>query len=591
MWKSLLLRAGSPNYFINRHTSRAYYIDTLIAMGFLRDLWLLKVIWFKNIAINLSSAYIEVAVLQANTVTIQPESHMKQSCIIVLMILNLNAWPKDNMDLQVVTAIKSEAFENSHVMKSLFYLTDLYGPRLTNSPNYRAAALWCVEKLTEWGLQNARLEPWGVFGRGWSVDSFTLEMLEPQYLNMIAYPKAWTAGTDGTITGSPIVVDINSERDLERYRGRLRDAIVLLLAERKAAPHFEADARRFTTDELAELAELAQPAGQSAPSLRRQRFRKRLALRRKIVRFFKNEGVAVWLQAGQRAHGTMVVHRGGAFATDADPSMPQLVVVMEHYWRIIRLLQHDIPVKLRLHVATTFHSKDSLGYNVVAEIAGTDKRLKNELVMLGGHLDSWHAGTGATDNAAGCAVAMEAVRIIQTLGLQPRRTIRIALWGGEEQGLLGSKGYVKKHFGDKESMALKPAHANFSAYFNLDNGTGKIRGIYLQGNDAAKPIFEAFLLPFHDLGARTVTIRNTGGTDHLSFDAIGLPGFQFIQDPLDYPTRTHHTNMDVYDHIQESDLMQASVIMAAFVYQTAMRPEKIPRKPLPKPAANTTNGR
>ena len=289
------------------------------------------------------------------------------------------------------------------------------------------------------------------------------------------------------------------------------------------------------------------------------------------------------LEPSRRKYGIVRVHRGGSFKINEDPGIPSLVVAAEHYNRIVRLLKKDIPVKLAIQIETKFHEEDSLGYNIIAEIPGTDRKLKKELVMLGAHFDSWHAGTGTTDNAAGCAVVMEAVRILKAIGVKPRRTIRIALWGGEEQGLLGSRGYVEKHFAERKTMTLKPAHALLSAYFNLDNGTGKIRGIYLQGNDAVRPIFEAWLRPFHDLGATTVTIRNTGGTDHLSFDAVGLPGFQFIQDPIDYSTRTHHTNMDVYDHALKSDLMQASVIMASFVYHAAMRDEKLPRKPLPKP--------
>jgi Zn-dependent M28 family amino/carboxypeptidase len=274
-----------------------------------------------------------------------------------------------------------------------------------------------------------------------------------------------------------------------------------------------------------------------------------------------------------------------------ETAVPALTVSIEHYSRIARLLEHDIPVKLEINVKSKFFEDDSLGYNVIGEIAGTDKKLKGQLVMLGGHLDSWHSGTGSTDNAAGCAVALEAVRILKAIGVKPRRTIRVGLWGGEEQGLHGSRGYVAKHFGDRKTMKLKSAHKNFSGYFNLDNGTGKIRGIYLQGNDAIRPVFEALLKPFNDLGAATLTIRNTGGTDHLAFDAVGLPGFQFIQDQIDYNTRTHHTNMDVYDHALKSDLMQASVIMASFVYHTAMRDEKLPRKPLPKPEPPMTNGR
>jgi hypothetical protein len=517
-------------------------------------------------------------------------------CILLLLILipvTSEVQAQEPVDLYVITQIKSEGFENSQVMESLSYLTDVYGPRLTNSPNFKAASQWAVEKLTEWGLVNAHLEPWGTFGRGWAVERFSLEMVAPQYLNMIAYPKAWTPGTQGQITGEPILVDVKSEEEFEKYRGTLNGAIVMLKPDRNAETHFEADAKRYTEEDLAELAEAPEPGARPSWYERIKEFRKRRAFRKKISKFFKEEGVAVVLEPSQREDGTIRVGSGGSYKINAEPSLPALVVGIEHYWRVVRLLEKDIPVKLEIDIKARFFEDDSLGYNVIAEIPGTDKRLKDEVVMLGGHLDSWHAGTGATDNAAGSAVSLEAVRILKAIGVKPRRTIRIALWSGEEQGILGSKAYVEKHFGDRKTMKLKPEHDKFSAYFNLDNGSGKIRGIYLQGNDAVRPIFEAYLKPFHDLGATTVTIRNTGGTDHLSFNAVGLPGFQFIQDPLDYRTRTHHTNMDVYDHVQKSDLMQASVIVASFVYHTAMRDEKLPRKPLPKPkeAAQATNGK
>lgn len=500
---------------------------------------------------------------------------------------------EERVDLAAISKIKSEGFENSQVMDLLFYLTDVHGPRLTNSPNYQAASRWCVTKLQEWGLERARLESWGTFGRGWATQRFSIEMTEPQYLNIIAYPKAWTPGTEGTISGKPVLIDLQSEADFENYRGKLAGAIVMTGKPKAPEPHFEADATRHSEEDLAELKSAPEPGARPSWWSRRAEFRRRRALRNKTLRFLQEEGVAVVLEPSQRDYGTIHVSRGGSYKMNAGPALPALVVSIEHYGRIARLLEKDLPVKLEIAIQNSFFEDDSLGYNVVAEIPGSHKKLKDEVVMLGGHLDSWHFGTGATDNAAGCVVALEAVRILKAIDARPYRTIRIALWGGEEQGLLGSRGYVKNHFGDVKTMSLTPEHDKFSAYYNLDNGTGKIRGIYLQGADALRPIFEAYLKPFHDLGAETVTIRKTGGTDHLSFNAIGLPGFQFIQDRIDYSTRTHHTNMDVYDHALKSDLMQASVIMASFVYQTAMRPEKLPRKPLPKPQEppHATNGR
>ncbi len=511
--------------------------------------------------------------------------------VLFLVIIFSRCIAQEPVDWQAVAKIKHEGFNKSQVMQSLFYLADVHGPRLTNSPNYQAAAQWCVDQLTEWGLANARLEAWGEFGKGWSVERYSAEMVAPQYANLIAHPKAWTEGTDGLVTGTPTLVDIESEADFEKYKGTLLGAIVMWVPEREAETHFEADASRYTQEDLRELQQAPEPGAKPSWWARRDAFLRRRELNKKKMAFFRDEGVAVVLEPSEREHGTIRVHRGGDFSLDSEPGVPQLVVAIEQYWRIVRLLQQDIPVTLNIEIEARFHAEDPQGYNVVVEIPGADAKLKQQLVMLGGHLDSWHAGTGATDNAAGCVVAMEAVRILKAANLQPRRTIRIALWGGEEQGLLGSRGYVKKHFGDRQTMELKEAHANLSAYFNLDNGTGKIRGIYLQENDAVRPIFEAYLEPFNDLGAATVTIRNTGGTDHLAFDALGLPGFQFIQDPVDYRRRTHHTNMDVYDHALESDLMQASVVMASFVYHTAMRDERLPRKPLPEPEEEATNGR
>lgn len=488
---------------------------------------------------------------------------------------------QESIDLNVINQIKQEGFQNSKVMETLSYLTDVYGPRLTGSPAYKKATGWARDRLDEWGLQNARVESWGVFGRGWAVERVSAEMLEPQYMPLIAYPKAWTPGTNGVVRGQPALISLDEE-DLEQYHGKVKGAIILLGDPPKADEHFEADAKRYTDAELAELTEAPDPAKDTPRSERYRKYREMRKKRERITNFLVEEGAAVILEPSTIEHGTLRVQRGGSYEMKADTTLPSLVIAMEQYNRIARILEKDIPVSLEINIQNKFYSDDSLGYNIIAEIPGSDSKLKKEVVMLGAHFDSWHAGTGATDNAAGCAAMMEAVRILKAIGAKPRRTIRIALWDGEEQGLLGSEGYVKEHFGNPATMELKPAHENFSAYFNIDNGSGKIRGIYLQENDAVRPIFEEYLKPFHDLGAETITIRKTSGTDHLSFDALGLPGFQFIQDPLAYSARTWHTNMDVYDHAIEGDLMQVSVIVASFVYHTAMRDEKLPRKPLPE---------
>jgi hypothetical protein len=495
---------------------------------------------------------------------------------------------EERVDLQAVHKIKMEGFQNSQVMETMRYLTDVYGPRLTNSPQMMKALRWSRDQLTEWGMANAKLESWGTFGMGWSTDGFSIEMVEPTYMNIIAHPKAWTAGTDGVVEGTPIVInpdEIKSAEDLEKYRGKLGDGILLVGKMEIPETSFEVLAKRHDAESLEELA--MAPDARGGPSRNRRarfaEFRRRRMLRNQMNAFMKEEGVKVLLEPSGRNYGVVRLGSGGSREMGSEPAVPQLVLAVEHYNRIARLIEMGKPVKLRINIKNQFHTEDSLGYNVVAEIPGTDKKLAKELVMLGAHIDSWHAGTGATDNAAGSAVMLEVMRILKAIDAKPRRTIRIALWTGEEQGLLGSRGYVGEHFGDRQTMELKPDWKSFSGYFNLDNGTGRIRGVYLQGNDAIRPIFEAWLKPFNDLGANTLTIRNTGGTDHLSFDAVGLPGFQFIQDPVEYGTRTHHTHLDVYDHIQEADLKQAAVIIASFVYHTAMREAKLPRKPKPKP--------
>ncbi len=512
---------------------------------------------------------------------------MKKLCVVALFWLSLPlvlVWAEEPVDLVMVSKIRDEGLSRSQVMDILWHLTDVSGPRLTGSPGMLRSMEWSRDKMAEWGLKNSKLEPWGKFGRGWSLKRFAIHQIEPYYSPLIAYPKAWTQGTEGVVRGKPVLVDASSPEDLEKYKGTLSGAIVLMPMTREIEIGFDADARRWSDEELHEV-ETSQPRRRRGfDANRRAQFRRMRELRNKMNQTFRDEGVAAILEGGFRGrHGTIFVSRGGSYDMDEPMGLPSAVVAAEHYARLLRLVKKEIPVELEIEIEVQAHDKDLQGYNVVAEIPGTDPQIGDELVMLGGHLDSWHAATGATDNASGCAVMMEAARILQKLGVKPRRTIRVALWSGEEQGLRGSRGYVKEHFGNRDSMELQPGHTKFSAYYNLDNGTGKIRGVYLQGNAAVRPIFEAYLKPFHDLGAATLTMRNTGGTDHLSFDAVGLPGFQFIQDPVAYSSRTHHTNMDFYDHLVADDMMQASVIVASFVYHTAMRDGKLPRKALPNP--------
>lgn len=516
-----------------------------------------------------------------------------------------------------IERIKEEGMKRSQVMQTLSYLTDVIGPRLTNSPGMKRANEWTRDKLTEWGLQNAHLESWGPFGRGWTLKSFSAQVTEPQTIPLIAYPKAWSPGTKGTLNADVIYVDAKTEADLARYKGKLKGAIVLMTTPPEVKAHFEALGERRDEKDLLRLADAPDPKSIPPRSfqLNPQQRTEAMLLARKY-QFFTEEGIAMLIEPSRRGDGgTIFVQsaivpqpfvenpnapgapkRINPWDANAPRIFPQVVVAAEHYNRIVRMIQQGQHVKMSVNLAVEFQDKDLMGYNTVAEIPGTD--LKDEIVMLGGHMDSWHAGTGATDNGAGVAVGMEAVRILQALKLQPRRTIRIALWSGEEQGLIGSRYYVMQHFGTLGDGTLeafrsgsnqspppkfnpKPDYEKFSAYYNLDNGTGKIRGVYMQGNEQVRPLFRQWLAPFRELGASTLSISNTGGTDHLSFDTIGLPGFQFIQDEIEYETRTHHSNQDVFDRIQAEDMKQAAVIMAVFIYNTAMMDEKIPRKPAP----------
>ncbi len=523
---------------------------------------------------------------------------------------------EENVDHGVVARIREEAFTNSKVMETLAQLTDGIGPRLTGSPQCKKAHDWTREQLESWGLASAHLESWE-FGRGWSYESASARMTAPSVAPLIAVPKAWTPGTPGPVKGKVIKAKLEAEADLEKWKGKLAGAILFLADARELKAPDKAYFLRYTDQELDELAQFsiagAQRPGGPPPGVPfdREAMMRRFRFQPVLRKFLIAEKVLATVEPSDRDGGIVRVGGGGSREKNEDPGPPALVLAAEHYNRICRLLDKKQDVELELDIKAQFHDDDGKGYNTIAEIPGTDKN--PEIVMVGAHLDSWHGGTGATDNAAGSAVAMEAVRILKALDIKPKRTIRIGLWGGEEQGLLGSRAYVKEHFASRPEppaeqrdipvymrpptgpLTVKPDHAKFSVYFNLDNGTGKIRGVYAQGNLAADPVFKAWLAPLSDLGASTITNRNTGGTDHQAFDSVGLPGFQFIQDQADYFTRTHHTNMDVADRLQRDDMMQASAVMASFVYHAAMREERFPRKPMPKdrppsPAASPTPG-
>ncbi|MGV3516959.1 M28 family metallopeptidase [Luteitalea sp.] len=497
---------------------------------------------------------------------------------------------RDEADLDAIYRIKQEGTSNSRVMETLSYLTDVNGPRLTNSPMMHQAAEWAQKQMTSWGLANVHTEKWGPFGRGWVNDHTSITMTTPQPFVIQGYPKAWTPGTAGEVTGTAVLAVIDKEEDFAKYKGKLKNTFILQSPTRDFQAFFESPLRRYTDKELADLAR-EQVGGDD----RMRRYRAQMGqfagiavFREKRMKFYKDEGVLAVLEMspGDRGDNGAIRVQGtspgeGGRTKDEEALLPQVVLAAEHYGRLQRVLEKNIPVSLTVNVKNRFIDTSTDVYNVIAEIPGTDKA--DEVVMIGAHFDSWHSGTGATDNGVSSAVMMEALRILKATGLKPRRTIRLALWTGEEQGLLGSRAYVKEHFADPADMKLKPEHAKLSVYLNMDNGGGAFRGIYLQGNEAVAPTFDAWMKPFQNFGMTTATIRPTGGTDHLSFDAVGLPGFQFVQDPLEYSTRTHHTNLDVYERAIPQDLIQNAIVVASFAYQAANREALIPRKPLPAP--------
>jgi carboxypeptidase Q len=517
------------------------------------------------------------------------------ACLAALAAPSLPA--EERVDFDMVTKIRDEEFHRSQVMDIASELMDRIGPRLTGSPQMKAANDWTRSKFSEWGLANAHLESWGPFGRGWSYERCAVRMLAPDHAELYALPRAWTAGTQGPVRGKVVRLNVKSKEELAKLKGQFAGKIVLYGEMPKMDAHDKPEVERYDVKSLEETYEYHYPGGR--PRYDREEYVKRYELRREVDKFLDEEKPLAVIDAGRGDLGTFNVQGGGEWKkSKALSKFPDLSMEPEHFGRIARLLDRKVDVEVELDVATRFIDEDQMQANTVAEIPGGEK--KDEVVMLGAHLDSWHGGTGATDNGAGSVAVMEAVRVLKALGAKPRRTIRVALWSGEEQGLYGSRAYVDQHFAsrpkqtkeeedlpwyrqkEKWPLTVKPEHARLAAYFNLDNGSGKVRGIYCEGNSAVVPIFEAWLAPFRDVGATTVTLNHTGGTDHESFDGVGLPGFQFIQDALDYETRTHHTNMDVYERLQKNDLMQASAILASFAWNAAMRETMLPRKPLPK---------
>jgi hypothetical protein len=500
----------------------------------------------------------------------------------------------EKLDYAAIGQIRDEGLNRSQVMDTLFWLTDRYGPRLTGTPAIDEAGAWTMKKMTDWGLANVHREDWD-FGKGWSLVRFSAHMVEPQIQPLIGLPKTWSVGTGGPVTADVVRVTLATDADFGRYKGQLKGKIVLSqparvvrMLEGPFIVRMDGDlAKEAETTPI--LSQRDQPSGRDV-----QLFQQR------VQQFYQDEGVVAVFDRGSDADTANMgsnlsvnqqhpdggtIFPGVANRAGAPAGVPQVTLAVEHYNRMVRLIEHDVPVRAELDQRVQFH--DSLkGFNLVGEIPGTD--LASEVVMLGAHFDSHSFATGATDNATGSAAMLEALRIITTLGLKPRRTIRVGLWGGEEEGLLGSKAYVLAHFADPRTMVLKPEHGKLAAYFNLDNGTGRIRGVWLQGNLAARPVFEQWIVPLHDLGVTMLGPRDVAATDHSSFDAVGLPGFQFVQDRLEYNSRTHHSNMDTYDRVQRDDLVQQATVAAVFAYDAAMRDERLPRKALPKPPRGGT---
>ena len=523
----------------------------------------------------------------------------------------------ENLDLDMYQRIRDEGLNHSHVMEFASALMDGIGPRLTGSPNLKKANEWTRDTLTKIGLENARLEDWGEFGIGWQQLNTWARMASPDTAVLIVQATPWSPPTNGPVTAEVTFVKIDSDKDFDQYRGKLAGKIVLFGSMREVPPVEKALFERYTEQELEELAQFPVSAGAAGISPEMQaRIRERmqrLQMIDRIAKFFADEKVAAVIEPsrdggrGGGSGGTLFDDNGATlgrtpYLADKKVQIPVVVAAIESYGRLYRLVQAHVPATVELNVETKFTGDHEHGFNTVAEIPGTDPKLKEQIVMVGGHLDSWIAGTGATDNGAGTVVAVEAVRILKSLGVKPRRTIRIALWTGEEQGLFGSKGYCTQHFGSAKTstapdqlalpefmrratgpLEVKPEQKFISGYFNVDNGSGKIRGVYTQGNSRMDSIFAQWIAPLKDLGVTTITNRNTGGTDHLSFDAVGIPGVQFLQDDLDYETRTHHSNDDTYERLQAADLKQIATVEAIFLYNAAQRDQMLPRKPLPNP--------
>jgi hypothetical protein len=480
---------------------------------------------------------------------------------------------------EIAYRIKSEAFTKSKIEETALWITDFIGPRLTASKNGLRAEALAKEKLTELGLSNSRIEFAVGFTRGgWENKRTYIAMTEPYYTHFFATPRAWSGGTGGQVTADVVFFNVEKADDLASYTGKLAGKIVLMPPVSQYSINFEPLASRRTQESLDELAKDPRPQASD--------YRRRMAampammtdpsLRAKVSQMLKDEKPLAIIYGSGSFNVPMsqgIAHKAG----DPDPA-PEINLPIEAHNRMARLLQKNIPVKMELDVQNTFHPGDTLVNNLIAEIPGTDPKLKNEVVLIGAHFDSWHGGTGAADNASGCIVMMEAMRIIKAIGISPKRTIRLALWGGEEQGLFGSRGYATNNLYNRTTHTKLPGYDQFTLYLNMDNGSGRFRGIYLEENDMAVPFFKTWMQPLESLGFSTLSLRRTGSTDHVAFNSIGLPAYQFIQDPLEYG-RTYHTSMDTYERLSLDDLRVNAAIVAWLALNAAQDNARIPVKP------------
>ena len=519
----------------------------------------------------------------------------------------------ETLDLETIARIRNEGFNHSHIMEYASGLFDGVGPRLTGSPDFAKAEQWSLDQLRRMGATSVHAESWGEFGMGWQQTGTSAQMTAPGTATFLAQATPWSPATAGEVTAEVIAVPaLKEEKDFDAWKGKLAGKIILYGDAPKINPDPANPLEHYDQAKLDHFRSYPLDGDQNDsfvlpndPPFWEKIF-KEMAFLEKVGHFFADEHAIAVLRPsgfGGDLHDDTGASLGWfVYRPEHKQAIPSAAIASEAFGRMHRLVSHGVPVSVRLNIATKFYGDHEPGRDVIGELAGTDPALKEQVVMLGGHLDSWIAGTGATDNGAGTIIALEAMRILRALNIQPRRTIRIGLWGGEEQGIFGSAGYVSNHFGVRSystkaeeqvvpeflrqqtgPITIKPEHAQLDAYFNADNGGGKFLGIFAEGNLAASTIFQQWAAPVSDLGFSTVSLRNTGSTDHVSFDQVGLPGFQFIQDPRDYGTRSHHTNLDTYERLSEPDLKQAAVIMAVFVYNTAQRDAMLPRKPLPHP--------